>query len=124
MRSGNLIKKEVIASAMIDNLVEEKHPKEIKTPYLEKFKTPAGIRIKDGNRTYVPDITARFEHGSNLYAIELKNEFKPEKWRLFSIHAKKHNGNFYLIVPEWLKESVKEELQNQHISAGIIFFST
>lgn len=116
--------KEEIVNAVIENLLEKKHPTEIKTPHIEKYASPVKLKIKDSEEVFTPDITAQFGDSANLYEIELDDNFQVNKWKLFSFHAKKRHGNLYLIVPDWLRESVKEVLTNQNINAGIIFFNT
>lgn len=123
MRKEETTNKEKIVQAVIDNLLEKKQPKEIKTPYIEKYETPAGLKARNGNKTFVPDITAIFDDSSNLYEIELDDDFQVNKWKLFSIYARERNGKLFLVVPEWLKESVKKELVDKNIHAGIIFFN-
>jgi len=124
MRKEERIGKEMVVNAVIENMLEKKEPEEIKTPFIDKYKSPSGLKIKSTNETFVPDITAKFGESSNLYEVELDDDFQVNKWKLFSIHAKKKNGNLYLIVPDWLRESVKKELTDQNISAGIIYFNT
>jgi len=54
MRKEERIDMEKIVNAVIDNLLEEKEPEETKTPYLEKYETPAGLKIRNINETFVP----------------------------------------------------------------------
>ncbi len=124
MRKEERIDKETIVNALIDNLLEEKHPEEIKTSYIDKYENPAKLKIKGSDEAYTPDVAVSFGDSSNLYEIELDDNFQINKWKLFSLHAQKRNGNLYLIVPEWLRDSVKNELTSQKINAGIIFFNT
>ena len=123
MRKEERINKEMIVNSVIDNLLEEQEPEEIKTPYISKYESPSKLKLESTNETFVPDIIATYKDSSNYYEIELDDDFKINKWKLFSIQAKKRKGDLYLVVPEWLKESVKNELINQNIPARIIFFT-
>jgi hypothetical protein len=124
MRKEENVDKKMVARAVIQKLQDEGSPKEIKTNYLAGFKSPERVMIKGTDVVFIPDIVADYGKETCLYEIELSDDIETDKWKWFSLYAKKNNGNLYLVIPNWLRKPVKQKLNEQHINAGIIYFNT
>ncbi len=116
--------KTMVSRAVISKIEDEDTPKAIKTNHVIGYESPNKISIKGKEEKYIPDITVVFDNYTTLYEIELNKTMPVEKWRLLSSYARKNQGNLYLVVPDYLKESIKEEIKQQDINAGVIFFKT
>lgn len=70
----------------------------------EGFASPARVQWDDEDEGVVPDIIG--EHNGALYVFEIETRDQIEannvkdRWRLLSVYAKRHNGKFYLVIPE------------------------
>jgi hypothetical protein len=113
-----------VTKAVISKIQDEDIPEKIKAIHMKEFETPDKISVKGKNVGYTPDIEAFFKKEVKIYEIELDKKMPVEKWRLLSLYAKKKNGNFYLVVPDYLRGPVKDEIRKNDISAGIIYFQT
>ena len=124
MRKEENVDKKMVARVIVQKLQDESSPKEIKTNYLSGFKSPEKVILKGTDTEFTPDIVADYGKETHLYEIELSDDIQTDKWKWFSLYAKKNHGNLYLVVPDWLRNPVKQKLNEQNISAGIIYFST
>ncbi|NBC82181.1 MAG: hypothetical protein GVY19_02255 [Bacteroidetes bacterium] len=124
MKKENSINKKMVARAMIQKIEQERDPVEIKTNFVVGYQSPERIAIKGKTDGYEPDIEVQYNKEMHLYAIELDDSMNTNKWRLMSLYAKKNNGNLHLIVPDWLKQPVRDNLDKEEINAGLIFFNT
>jgi hypothetical protein len=115
--------KTMVTRAVIIKIEEERKPKKIKTKHVLGYDSPNKISYKGKEEGYTPDIAAVFDNGTNVYEIELNKTMPVEKWRILSLYARKNNGNLYLVVPDYLKEPIKEEIKDKDISAGVIYFN-
>jgi hypothetical protein len=118
------IDKTMVTKAIISKIQDENMPEKIKAIHLKDYDTPDKISVKGKNIGYTPDIEAFFKKEINVYEIELDKKMPVEKWRLLSLYAKKNNGNFYLVIPDYLRGPVKDEISKNDISARIIYFET
>lgn len=121
---ANVVDKAMVARVMVSKLQEEQKPKQIRTRYLKGFESPDNVSIKGDEKKFSPDIMAIYDRETHLYEIELDNKMPVDKWRTFSLYARKNKGNLYLIVPDYLKDPIKEQIRNNDINAGIIYFQT
>lgn len=118
------IDKSKVTKSLIKLLKEERNPETIKAKNIDSLETPDKVSLKNNKQTYVPDVAVIYDNSTSLYEIELDNTMPVDKWKLFSLYARKSNGNFYLVVPEYLKEDIKKEINDNQINAGLMFFST
>jgi hypothetical protein len=121
---NNTINKTEVTKSLIHLLKEERHPEVIKAKDIDSLDTPDKVALKSNKQAYVPDVTAIYENSKTLYEIELDNTMPVDKWRLFSLYARKNNGSFYLVVPDYLKDDIKREIKEKDINAGVMFFPT
>ena len=120
----NVDKKKVLR-AVISKIEEEGNPSKIKAKDLNEYETPEKIIFKGKDEGFVPDIIAYYEKETNLYEVEMNSNENPvHKWSLLSLYAKNKKGHLFLIVPDYKKEEVKEELVNNGFNVGLIYFST
>lgn len=124
MKQESSLDKTLIAKAVISKIRKEGNPESIRAKYVNDFEPPNMIHLKGSDESYAPDIAAEYKKTMDVYEIELNSEMPVTKWRLFSLYARKNNGNFYLVVPDYLKEEVKHQLLNREINAGLIYFDT
>jgi len=115
--------KTMISRAVISKIEDDQSPKAVRTKHIVGYENPSSISI-NGKDTYIPDITAVMDNGTNVYEIELNKTANINKWRSMSLFAKKNKGDFYIVTPDYLKESIKEKLADNDVNAGLIFFNT
>lgn len=78
----------------------------------EGFSIPGKVKWEEEDEGVVPDITG--EHNGSVYVFEIETRDNLEakhvedRWRLLSVHAKRHNGKFYLVTPETKAGYIKE----------------
>lgn len=116
--------KTMVTRAVITKLEEENKPKAIKTNHVIGYDSPNKISIKGKDEGYTPDITVDFDNSTAIYEIELNKSMPIEKWRILSLYAQKNQGNLYLVVPDFLKEPIKEEIKEKEINAGVLYFNS
>ena len=118
------IDKTMVARAVVAKIEDETKPKSVKTTLIKEYEEPGKISLKEKNESFTPDITALYDKSTSIYEIELTDQVSIDKWRLFSLYAKKNNGSLFLVVPDYLKDTVKKEIEDENINAGIIYFNT
>ena len=114
----------MILRVMIQDINEKRHPMEIKTDHLKDYNSPEKLTLKGNDKIHKPDMIVVYDKETHLYEVELDRKMETEKWKLYSLYARKNNGNFYLIVPDWLCDPVKDRLKEEKIDAGLIYFNT
>jgi hypothetical protein len=124
MNKEKAIDKTMVARAVVSKIKDETKPDQIRAKELNEYESPNGISLRGKNEVYAPDIAAVYKDKTHVYEIELNKHVSVDKWRLFSLYAKKNHGNLYLVVPDYLKENVKKELVDNDINAGLIYFNT
>ncbi|MFW5760885.1 MAG: hypothetical protein ACOCXH_07905 [Cyclobacteriaceae bacterium] len=128
MRKETNIDKKMVARAIIQKIEEENKPEKIRTDFLPGYDTPDKITLKTTNNNqpeiHKPDIEVVLDGKTNLYEIELDDKNKEDKWRLLSLFAKKNNGKFFLVVPDWMRQPMVDQLKNNKINASLIYFNT
>lgn|SRR5690606_6177804 len=76
------------------------------------YTKPGTVKWDDHDEGVIPDIVG--EHGDVVYVFEIVNinQLQPEavsnRWRLLSVHAKRLNGELYLVTPERSTETVQK----------------
>jgi len=114
----------MLVKAMISKIMDDANPDAIKAKNISDYEMPGKIILDDTGETYIPDIVIRKNDSTSLYEIQLEKPLPVNKWHNLSVYARQKNGNLYLIVPETIKESVKKEIKQNQINAGIIYFTT
>lgn len=118
------VDKVMVVRAIISKVEDEENPYKIEVKDLNEYKTPDKILRKDKVDGYIPDIVVHYKEKVDLYEVELKNETSLLKWNLMSLYAKNKKGHLFIVVPDYLKEIVKNELINNDFNAGLIYFDT
>lgn len=115
--------KKLIANVMLEEIEKDK-PAKIETELFKNFKIPEKIVLKEKNTGYTPDIKVVLDDGKiNLYEIELEEKYDIEKWKLYSVYAKRSKGDLYIILPDWMLDQVKNTLvQNEIKNVNLIYF--
>jgi hypothetical protein len=124
MKKNLNVSKKIVAQVIIEKINETGKPVEIKTNYQGGYESPQEILWKGNNKGYIPDIVVNYKDESDIYEIELDNNLKLDKWKLFYLSAKKNDGNLYLVMPDYLKDQAKKMLENSSINATIVYFQT
>ena len=126
MKAKQNVDKTMVTKAVITKIQGDFKPQFIKAQHVNDYNDPDTIYVK-GSKTekgYKPDIIASKGEQINIYEIELDDKLPVTKWRFFSNYAREHNGEFYIVVPDYLKEDVKKEIQDKDIYSGLIYFKT
>ena len=124
MGKNKTIDKEKVALAVIQKIQQEQKPIYIETMHVDGYATPEKLKAANNDDMITPDIKVVYENETNIYEIELDDPLSTDKWKICMNYARKNHGNFYLVVPDFLKEQVKEQIKKRKINAGIIFFET
>ncbi len=119
-----MISKKIVVQAIIEKVEKEHTDVEIRTNLVEGFNQPEKIIIKGKqDKGYTPDVLLRGNNSTNIYEVELDQEYKLDKWRLFSLFSKKQKGSFNIVAPEDNIPLVRKALNENQINARIIYFS-
>lgn len=116
--------KTMVSRAMIIKLQDEESPDQIKARHVIGYDDTEPIFPKGMKKGYRPDIVTFKDGVINLYEIELTNRKYVTKWRIFSDYAVSNNGSLFIIVPDYLKDEIKGELQDKAIPSRLIYFET
>jgi len=123
-KKANNVNKKFVAQALINKIEKENQASEIKTRIVEGYEKPEKIvRQEDKKKGFVPDVISKSEEKTDLYEIELDQNFILEKWRLFSLYTNQLKGTFNIVTPESNLGLVKNALKENQIGAKIIYFS-
>jgi hypothetical protein len=123
MANPSYLNKEVVAEAVVDSIKNTQEDAEIRTPYLKGYEKPDTIKPgeKEGSG-FIPDVEFRYNDRVELYEIELNTEVQLQKWRLFSLYAKKVHGKFNIVTQKENLPRFRELLNSNKISAKLIYF--
>jgi hypothetical protein len=123
-KKKHIINKKIVVQAIIDKIENENDDFEIKTGIVEGYNRPEKIiRKGDQEKGYVPDVMMQNDRKTELFEVELDEDFELDKWKLFSLYSTKLKGNFNIVAPEEILPKVREVLHSEHINARIIYFS-
>ncbi|HER10050.1 MAG TPA: hypothetical protein ENO20_14190 [Bacteroides sp.] len=123
-KKKHVINKKVVVQAIIDKIENEHDDFEIKTGIVEGYGRPEKIiRKGDQGKGYVPDVILESDQRTELFEVELDDDFELDKWKLFSLYTTKMKGNFNIVTPEAILPQVREVLNSENINAKIIYFS-
>ncbi len=118
------INKTLVVRAVISKIKDDRAPDKIEVKELEGFDTPDKIPSNVKDDGLIPDVAVHYGKVLNIYEIELEDTMDAEKWKLMSLYLKKNKGHLFLVVPDYLKEKIKGELEKSKINAGLIYFNT
>ncbi|NBC83032.1 MAG: hypothetical protein GVY19_06580 [Bacteroidetes bacterium] len=108
--------KNLVLNAVLNEIKKEDH-KKIETGFEDDYSFTKKIVWKDNDEGYTPDIVVEFDNDTkNIYEIELDEDLNIDKWKLFSMYARKHKGEFFIVLPDWIMEKVKDEIKQNNIS--------
>ena len=124
MRRETNINKKTIVQAVINQINGDSKPAKIETNYFTGYSSPERLTTGDDKAGFVPDLVVQYKGESSLYEVELDEDMEIDKWLLFSKVAERKNGDFYIVVPDWLKDQVKTKLSENKIVAKILYFNT
>lgn len=119
-----ILNKAKIALAVINKIKQENKPKSIQTTLVVGYDLPARVKLRGEKDGYIPDIAVEYDKETTVYEIELSKEMQVSKWRTLSLYARKFNGSFYLVVPDYLKDMFTHEIEEKDINAGVLYFAT
>ncbi len=118
------INKIMVVRAVISKIKEESKPFKIEAKELAEYESPNKIFSRKMEEDVIPDIAAYYKEETNIYEVELDKELNIDKWKLLMAYAKNQNGNLFLVVPDYLKEDVKQHLKQNNFNAGLIYFQS
>ena len=92
---------------------------------IKNYETPDSLLYRGMKKAFVPDMVAYYPEKRDFFSIE--NELTKKsisdniaKWILFGLEARKHSGNFFIVVPEAKEDRFRELVDSKQISAEII----
>jgi len=113
-----------VVKVLIDKIKNEDDGAEIRTKILDGYEKPDKVVIKSGQKGYIPDVVSITEDRQDLYEVELdENDYKLDKWKLFSLYTKKTHGSFNIIIPKNRLDLIKDVLDLNKINANILYFN-
>lgn len=124
MQRKKAINKTVVSRAVIIKIQDDRDPDLIKATHIKGYDDPEIIYDEKKDKGYKPDIVSFNKNEINVYEIELNDKMPVRKWQIFAEYAKKNNGNLFLIMPDYLKETIKEEIRKMEIHSKLIYFNT
>lgn len=113
-----------VSRAVISRINEVGKQEEVQAKHLKNYKTPNEIKFKGKEFGFTPDLAVFYKDEANFYEIELEKPVSTSKWLLFSLYAQKNKGSFFLVVPDYLKDYIKKEINDKDISAEVLYFLT
>jgi hypothetical protein len=118
-----MISKKNIAEAIIQKAEQEHEEVRIMTSMVEGFERPEKITYKNKEQGgFTPDVMLRSRDGTELYEIDLAQDFKLEKWKLFSRFSNNENRTFCIVTHEDHLDPLREFLDWNNIEARILYF--
>ncbi|MEA1896909.1 MAG: hypothetical protein U9N53_04520 [Bacteroidota bacterium] len=119
-----MISKNHVVKAIIEKAKNDYDDVEIRTSLVEGYEKPGKIIIKGNEeKGYTPDVLLRSENATDLYEVELDENYKLDKWRIFSLYSIKQKGDFNIVAPENNLHHLKEALKENQIHAKILYFT-
>ena len=85
------------------------------------FAPPTKVQWDEKDRGVVPDITGEYNGALYVFEIETGQQIETAKvedrWKLLSVHARRFNGKFYLVIPEPSANDVQEIAEGLDLEA-------
>jgi Holliday junction resolvase len=105
---------ETIVQLMVDHL-EQQGFTSLKANS-QGFVTPGKVRWDEEDDGVIPDITGEHKGSVYVFEIETRDDLEAKKvedrWRLLSVYAKRHQGKFYLVIPETKADYLKDFVED------------
>ncbi len=119
-----MVSKQIVVQAIIEKVEKEFDNVEIRTSVVEGYERPETISEK-GNREegFTPDVMLTSPEGTEIYEVEMDQNYQVEKWRLFSLYSGKKNGDLNIVTPEEQLPELRDVLNKNDIKAKIIYFA-
>lgn len=119
-----MISKKNIAEAIIQKAEREHQDVRIMTTMVEGFDRPEKIKFKKEEQGgFAPDVMLRSNDVTELYEIDLSQDYKLEKWKLFSRFSNNENRSFSIVTHKDHLHPLKDFLNQNNIEARIIYFA-
>ena len=119
-----MVSKKTVVKAIIEKVEKEYKNATIRTPLVEGYEKPVRIGFKGkAGEGYIPDVVLDRKDATELYCVELEQDYQVDKWRLFSLYSLKEKGNLHIVAPEAHLSKLKEALNKSNISARILYFN-
>ena len=119
-----MVTKKNVVQAIIEKVENNYNDVEIRTNMVEGYERPEKIIFKGNqDKGFTPDVLFRSEKSTDLYEIELNQDYKLDKWRLFSLYSTQKKGDFNIVTHEDYLHQLREVLKEHQINAKIIYFS-
>jgi hypothetical protein len=119
-----MISKKTIAEAIIQKAEKEHKDARIMTTMVEGFDSPEKIMYKKKEQEgFVPDVMLRSNDATVLYEIDLSQDFKLEKWKLFSRYSNNEKRSFCIVTHEAHLHPLRDFLKQNNIEARILYFA-
>lgn len=123
-KEKNTVKKEFVVQALIDKIEKENQDIEIKTRIVKGYDSPKRIAKQDSDQKgFTPDVLSSTPEKTDLYEVELTQDYKLEKWKLFSLYSNKLKGTFNIVTPQNNLTAIRNKLKENNIKAKIIYFA-
>jgi hypothetical protein len=123
-KDRKMVSKKDIAEAIIQKVEQENDDVMIMTSMVEGYERPEVIMSKEKQTAgYTPDVMLRNDDIIELYEIDLDQDFKLDKWMLFSHFTSSDKRTFSIVTPEDNVTPLKTFLKENDIEARILFFS-
>ncbi|MFB6342227.1 hypothetical protein ACE01N_06670 [Saccharicrinis sp. FJH2] len=117
--------KESITKVVLKEVTRQNRGAEIHAKHTRDLPNPARLAWKNKEENYMPDIIVRNgKNGMSIYEIELTDEFDIDKWRLYSMYARRSNGKLHLVLPRWLSTRAKEKIDECNLKNILVEFVT
>jgi hypothetical protein len=119
-----MVSKKIVAEAIIQKAEEDYEDVKIMTSMVEGFEKPDTIMNKDQEKEgFTPDVMLRSNDVTELFEIELSQDFKLEKWKLFSKFSNSKKRSFSIVTQEEHVNPLRNFLNQNHIEARILYFA-
>ena len=88
---------------------------------------PQALSFNGNRKKFTPDMVAIYENKRDLISVEpkiLKAELPNliAKWILFGLEARRHGGDFYLVVEKKHLKKCKEIIESKRLSAELLTY--
>lgn len=91
----------------------------------EKSKEPRTLEMRGSRKSFKPDVVAEFENKRDIFSVETKlnKSDLPDlitKWILFGLEARKHRGQFYVVVSKDNADKCQQIISSKQLAAQIL----
>lgn len=119
-----MVSKKIVAQAIIQKAEEDYEDVKIMTSMVEGFEKPEKIMSKDTQTEgFTPDVMLRSNDVTELFEINLAQDFKLERWKLFSNFSSNKKRSFSIVTREEHVNPLRNFLKQNDIEARILYFA-